>query len=439
MFFKDSKKAAGTVPAAEFIPAPYLRVFTDPFSVAGGAQDAIREALPESRRVEFVAMPERADAAPIDAEFLLTLFVDPTQLDALADRVTAARQGGRLVTMIVAVNPGQLVSLGKWLDRRASEGRLTGGLRLMLAADGHEVGQQIGERLGHLAEANVIRMPVTADIETSSFRSFFVFSPELHALVARIRGFAQNGVTRACLLGGPGSGKTTLAYYYYLVRNKGRFVSINLAAENTGDKAAVKSLLCGHVSGAFPGAGARTGAFTHARDGVTFLDESHGVTGAVMEVLMEALDNGQYLPFGASAKQQLECALLFATNRSWEHLQNAVNLDEFTRMGAAVLQVPELTKREEDMIAVVATSLARLGAKCTTWTAPTGMTREAWQRIRDCRWHGNIRGLIRVLESAFVDTTTGNGGSVIQAAEVESGIMRWEPKSHHSHQIYSTN
>src|SRR3546814_14100260 len=50
--------------------------------------------------------------------------------------------------------------------------------------------------------------------------------------------------------------------------NRGRFVSVNLAAENTGDKAAVKSLLCGHVSGAFPGDGSRTGAFTHARDGV---------------------------------------------------------------------------------------------------------------------------------------------------------------------------
>ena len=440
MFFKDSKKSTEATHFQEIVPAPYLRVFGDRMSINGNnALESIRQALPDSRRVEFVPMPERAESVKVDADFIMTLFVEPSQLDGIADKVMAARDAGRKLSLIVTINGAQLVSLGKWLDRRAGEGRLTGGMRLILAEDTSDVGSQLLNRLHHTQEANVIRMPVSTEIENSAYRSAFVFSPELHTLVARIRGFAQNGVSRACLLGGPGSGKTTLAYYYYLVRDKGRFVSINLAAENTGDKAAVKSLLCGHVSGAFPGAGARTGAFTHARDGVTFLDESHGVTGAVMEVLMEALDNGQYLPFGASAKQQLDCALLFATNRSWEHLQNAVNLDEFTRMGAAILQVPELSKREEDMIAVVATTLARLGAKCTTWTPPSGLTRDAWQRIRDCRWHGNIRGLIRVLESAFVDTTTGSGSSLIQAHEVEKGIERWEPKSHHSHQIYATN
>lgn len=439
MFFKDNRKPAEESWAPELGPGLYLRVLGDRLAMASGdATDVVRKALPVGRRAEFSVLPANPDAIRIDSEFVMTMFVDPAQLDGIADKVLLARQGGKVVTLVVAINGAQLVSLGKWMDRRAAEGKL-GGMRLILAHDGIDAGQQLAKRLQHPTEANVIRMPVTTEIENSAFKSFFVFSPELQTLVARIRGFALNGISRACLLGGPGSGKTTLAYYYFLVRDKGRFVSINLAAENTGDKAAIKSLLCGHVSGAFPGAGARTGAFTHARDGVTFLDESHGVTGAVMEVLMEALDSGQYLPFGASAKQQLDCALLFATNRSWEHLQNAVNLDEFTRMGASILQVPELSKREEDMIAVVATALARLGAKCTTWTAPTGLSRDAWARIRDCRWHGNIRGLIRVLESAFVDTTTGSGSSLIQAHEVEMGIERWEPKSHHSHQIYSTN
>src|SRR3546814_16130911 len=86
--------------------------------------------------------------------------------------------------------------------------------------------------------------------------------------------------------------------------NRGRFVSVNLAAENTGEKAAVKSLLCGHVSGAFPGAGSRTGAFTHARDGVRFTVENQGIDGPVMEVLMEACDHDQYLALGASANEQ---------------------------------------------------------------------------------------------------------------------------------------
>ena len=153
---------------------------------------------------------------------------------------------------------------------------------------------------------------------------------------------------------------------------------------------------------------------------------------------MEALDSGQYLPYGASAKQPLDCAVLYATNRSWTHLMNSVNLDQFTRLGASTLFVPELSKREEDMIAVTATALAKLASRCTNWVAPTGLSSEAWSVIRDCRWHGNIRGLVRVLESAFVDTATTRGGdTLIRATEIEAGIQLWEPKSHHSHQIYS--
>jgi DNA-binding NtrC family response regulator len=307
----------------------------------------------------------------------------------------------------------------------------------MVGGDIGAIARQLPERLLKVTEENVIRMPASTEIENSVYKNFYVFSPELQTLVARVRGFARNGVTKAILMGGPGSGKTTLAYYYYLVRGLGQWVSVNLAAENVGDKAAIKSLLCGHVSGAFPGAAARNGALTTARDGVCFMDESHEIAGAVMEVLMEVLDQGQYMPYGASAKRQMECALLYATNRSWAHLQSGVNLDEFTRMGAARLEVPELNRREEDMIAVTAGALAKLAAPCKDWKAPTGLSLESWKLMRECRWHGNIRGVIRVLEAAFVDTASRTGDSLIQIAEIERGIEMWEPKTHHSHQIYA--
>lgn len=392
--------------------------------------------LPTGQRCEAL-LPTDPRLAAIDSPYLLSLFNNPLDLDALSDKVIAARNAGSATVLIIAINPSQLVALGQWLERRAAAGKLAG-CRLLLAADLDGVARQLAQRMGPVSEENVIRMPITTEVDNPGHKNFFVFSPELQTLVARIRGFAANGISRACLLGGPGNGKTTLAYYYFLQRAKGRFVSVNLAAENVGDKAAIKSLLCGHVSGAFPGAGARTGAFQHAREGVCFLDESHEISGAVMEVLTEALDSGQYLPYGASAKQQLECAVLYATNRSWNHLQNSVNLDQFTRLGASTLQVPELSRREEDMIAVIATTLARLAARCSNWVAPTGLSNEAWTTVRECRWHGNIRGLVRVLESAFVDTATLRAGdTLIHVNEIQQGILLWEPKTHHSHQIYA--
>ena len=88
-----------------------------------------------------------------------------------------------------------------------------------------------------------------------------------------MKDLAENNISRVYLLGGPGSGKTSLAYYYWLCRSKGRFITVNLTAESTDDKAAMKSLLCGHVSGAFGTGPSREGALSFAEDGVCFLDE----------------------------------------------------------------------------------------------------------------------------------------------------------------------
>jgi len=431
-----AKKKPTLLPTLDRLPSAFLTAYVaEPLLRQPEALDALHRQMPDGRRCEL--QPASAlVGATVESEFTLALFLDPSNLDRLADQVLARRRAGQPATLIVAIGGQQLAALGRWLEQRAATGRL-GGLRLMLEDSIDGVARRLAPRLMHTAEDNVIRMPVSSEVENSPMRNFYLFSPQMHALAARMRGFAQNGVHRACLLGGPGSGKTSMAYYYYLVRNLGQFVSVNLLAENTRDKAAIKSLLCGHVAGAFPGSAARTGAFTTARDGVTFIDESHDISGPVMEVLMEALDSSQYLPYGATTKRQLDCAVLFATNRSWTYLQNAVNLDEFTRMGAAVLQMAELNEREEDMIAIVASMLAKLGAKCTTWSAAQGLSAEAWELVRHCRWNGNVRGLIRVLEAAFVDTATGGGGRLIEAREIEAGIALWEPKTHHSYPLYA--
>lgn len=432
------------------------RVATEPRQAEGIgtyllALDGSGASTTESQRELQAAIPENARCTLQDADdfrardaagarFVLCVFASEAILDRVADAVLEARKDGAETTLIVAVRPSALVALGRWLSRRAEADRLAG-TRLMVAADISDVARQLPQRLTPVRESNVIRMPKSTELEDSAKTNFFTFSPQMHALVARIRAFAENGIERAYLLGGPGSGKTSLAYYYYLARGRGRFVSVNLLAEDTNDKSAIKSLLCGHVPGAFPGAGARAGSFDIAQDGVCFLDESHGVMGSVMETLMEALDNGQYMPYGAAAKRPLRCALVFATNRSWEHLLSSVNIDEFTRLGAATLQVPELSAREEDMIAVAATTLARLSAPCTSWEPPTGLETFAWQRIVECRWHGNVRALIRVLEAAFVDTASSDalGNGLIGADAIDAGIQLWEPAEHHSHAIFASS
>ncbi len=339
--------------------------------------------------------------------------------------------------LIIGVAPNQLTEFGGWLHSKAKAGALSG-IRLSLNSDPVEIAREVVHKSAPvpMEHTNVIAMPTSTEVETAEYKYFFCISPELRELLAYLDDLATNNIARIYLLGGPGAGKTSLAYYFYLARKQGNFVTCNLTSESTDDKAAMKSLLCGHVSGAFPGAGSRTGAFAHARDGVCFLDESHGVSGSVMEVLMEALDSGQYLPYGASAKQPLNCAVVFASNRNWETLIGSINIDEHARLGAMIMHLADLSVRQEDLIAVLATTLHRMSSKSVTWTPPDGISDEAWEAIKACPWHGNTRALIRVTETSYVECAT-QGGSAISAEQIHKAMALWEPSEHASHAIYT--
>ncbi len=72
----------------------------------------------------------------------------------------------------------------------------------MLAADVDDVARQLDSRLQSFPGDNVIRMPLTPEVENSPPRNFYVFSPQLHSLVAHMRNFFRNGISCAYLLGG---------------------------------------------------------------------------------------------------------------------------------------------------------------------------------------------------------------------------------------------
>lgn len=337
--------------------------------------------------------------------------------------------------LIVVVQPAELAGLGTWMINSANSQELVG-LRLALSFTGPSeptktLIEEILTRLTPINEPSVVSMPVSPELERSPLRHIFAISPELRRTLRLISDYAENGISRVFLLGAPGTGKSTLAYYYFLKRKTGNFVQINLTSESTGDKASMKSLLCGHVSGAFPGAGTREGALSFARDGVCFLDESHGMTGVVMQVLMEVLDSGQFLPFGATAKRPLECAVLFASNRSWEAIRSQIHLDEYARLGATLLPINDLISRPEDLIAVAATTLAKFAAQVSTWPAPTGVSAEAWRVLTSCPFRGNVRSLMRTIETACVEFGSEySTNSTLDVSHIKAGLSLWEPEEH---------
>ncbi len=387
----------------------------------------------------FVMKPEELSTKNVNgACHVLSLFLTPSKLTPILELLKAERTaaGDGTPTLIIVVGLHQLRDYGRWMHEMASQEKLSG-IRLIAAATFADIPSALKTRLQPVRETNVIKMPTSPEVDNTEFKYFYAISPELRALVKLMTELAENNVSRIYLLGGPGTGKTSIAYYYWLRRGKGNFVAVNLTAESTGDKASMKSLLCGHVTGSVAGGGSREGALAFAGDGVCFLDESHGVTGVVMQVLMEVLDSGQYLPFGATKKRALECAVIFASNRSWAALRDMVNLDEHARLGATLVYIPDIARREEDLIAVIATTLAGFEKRFTSWQVPEGVSPEGWELLKNCPWRGNTRTLMRVIETATITNASSySAAPVLGTDSLKVGIDLWEPSEHQSLELY---
>lgn len=439
MIFKRGKTEEETSSQVNLKSSEFQVIGEKEFEIPSTFVDGLISAL-KIDRDQLNVTSESSEINIESTRVVVSVFLPQLQLSILLEKLHSARQNRKdgFPIVIVCCRLDQLTDLGHSLYAAASSDKLSG-IRLIVAETLADILPQIADKIEPIIGSNVVKMPASPEVDCQDYKYFYAITPQLRQLTYTMRRLAENGVNRIYILGGPGTGKTSIAYYYYLSRTKGNFVAVNLTSESTENKEAMKSLLCGHVAGSIAGSGAREGVLSYAGEGVAFLDESHGVTGVVMQVLMEVLDSGQFLPFGATKKRALQCAVVFASNRSWETLRSLVNLDEHARLGATIVEITDLATRKEDMIAVLATTLARFSKQCTSWIAPVGFSPEAWKLITDCPWRGNTRTLIRVTEASAIEhCLSGDNEKIVSAARVREALDLWEPAEHASHKIYTS-
>jgi transcriptional regulator with PAS, ATPase and Fis domain len=278
------------------------------------------------------------------------------------------------------------------------EAVLTSGVEIKLGTTTlrFELGGEAG-RLAHLAH-DPVREEELADAPTR-FGGAIGASPAMRRLFALLGRLAPTELT-ITLIGETGTGKDVLAraVHQASARARGPFTVFDCGAVARN---LIESELFGHVRGAFTGAvGDRQGAFERAQGGTLFLDEIGELSLDLQPKLLRVLEQRQLRPVGGSEDRPVDVRIIAATNRDLEGQvrEGGFRQDLFFRLSMAVLPVPPLRERGDDLAGLVEHFVAETGR-------PLRVAPETLQVLGQYEWPGNVRELRNVVTaaSAIVD------------------------------------
>jgi len=240
----------------------------------------------------------------------------------------------------------------------------------------------------------------TALQDVKAPRKAAVVSPAMQQVFGLIQPLAKSDVS-ITLMGETGTGKDVLAriVHQQSPRKEGPFVVFDCGAvaQNLAE-----SELLGHERGAFTGALAtHAGAFERAHNGTLFLDEIGELPLDLQTRLLRVLGNRSVRRVGGTQDRAVDVRIVAATNRDLQAEVTAGRFrqDLYFRLAAAVVHVPSLRDRPEDIPTLVTRLLDDLGHR------DIEVTPGALAQLASREWPGNVRELKNVLACAvaFLD------------------------------------
>jgi transcriptional regulator with PAS, ATPase and Fis domain len=221
-------------------------------------------------------------------------------------------------------------------------------------------------------------------------------SPALRRICALLAKLAPTDLT-VTLLGETGTGKEVLARAVHAASPRAAmpFVVFDCGAVAP---TLIESELFGHKRGAFTGAIAEhRGAFERAQGGTLFLDEIGELTLDLQPKLLRVLEQRSLQLVGGSETRTVDVRIVAATNRDLESRVREGHFrdDLFFRLAMALIPIPPLRERREDLKALAESFLAELGK-------PLTIPPETLTALSRHDWPGNVRELKNVIQSAAV-------------------------------------
>ncbi|MBK9036316.1 MAG: sigma 54-dependent Fis family transcriptional regulator [Myxococcales bacterium] len=248
---------------------------------------------------------------------------------------------------------------------------------------------------GVVAVIGSSRLFVESDAPTAALARFggvVSAAPVMGLVFAMLDKLAAAEVT-IMLTGETGTGKDLLARAVHEVspRGAGPLVVFDCGAVTAS---LIESELFGHEKGSFTGAVAeRAGAFERAHGGTLFLDELGELPLELQPRLLRALEQREVRRVGGSVELPVDVRVIAATNRDLaaEVAAGRFRADLYFRVTAAVVEVPPLRARSEDL-ALLVDQLLEGRAHAT----PAAMA-----ALAAYDWPGNVRELRNVVATAL--------------------------------------
>ena len=221
---------------------------------------------------------------------------------------------------------------------------------------------------------------------------------EVYKAIGRI---APTPVT-VLIRGETGTGKELVArsLHRHSQRVGHPFIPVNCAAI---PEQLLESELFGHERGAFTGAERRRiGRFEQADGGTIFLDEIGDMTIATQAKLLRVLQERTIRRLGADETIPVDVRVIAATHRNLEQgiSEGTFREDLYYRLNVAVVQLPRLDDRREDIPDLVRFFIKRHGTDFGL--VGTSITPDAINYLQRRPWPGHVRELENVVCKAML-------------------------------------
>jgi transcriptional regulator with PAS, ATPase and Fis domain len=212
----------------------------------------------------------------------------------------------------------------------------------------------------------------------------------------------SNSESTILIQGENGTGKEMVAkaVHYNSSRKDAVFMAVNCSAFNDN---LLDSELFGHVKGSFTGAiKDKKGVFEVANGGTLFLDEIGDTSPSMQVKLLRILQEGTYMPVGATTPRKVNVRVIAATNKNLKEMiaNGEFREDLYYRINVINVALPSLRERQEDIPVLMDFFLQK---KCEEAGLPLKtFSKKCLEKMLDHTWPGNVRELQNEVERLVV-------------------------------------